>query len=123
MKYLAINRNYKKAEDINGDFWMDSGSKPEGSIGQIGDNKFLGKYLSEKRINIFLAIIFVGILIIFSRIFYLQVVQGDYYSKMAEINRTRESPLIASRGLIFDRNNKPLVRNIPILDASILPKD
>jgi len=47
------------------------------------------------------------------RLFTLQVVRADYYSRLSDENRIRTQLILAPRGIIMDRNNKPLVRNIP----------
>ena len=60
--------------------------------------------------------IFLGALIfavLLARLFYVQVLRGDYYSTLANQNRTRTKIIAAPRGIIFDRNGKPLVRNTP----------
>jgi len=44
---------------------------------------------------------------------FVQVVQGDYYRELAENNRLREVPIEAARGLIFDRESRLLVENVP----------
>ncbi len=44
---------------------------------------------------------------------FVQVVQGDYYRELAENNRLREVPIEATRGLIFDRESRLLVENVP----------
>jgi len=46
------------------------------------------------------------------RLFYLQVVQADYYKNLSDNNRTRSVVVPAQRGIVFDRANRPLVRNI-----------
>src|ERR1700759_1756824 len=43
------------------------------------------------------------------RLYYLQVVNGDYYAERAENQRVRRLRIPASRGAIFDRNGKLLV--------------
>lgn len=55
------------------------------------------------------------------RMCYLQVVQGNYYSTLAEGNRIRIIPIMASRGDILDRNGLPLVSTRPGFSVSILP--
>jgi len=57
------------------------------------------------------------------RLFYLQIVQGDYYSKLSEDNCIRIQRINAFRGLIFDRNGELLVENRPSFDLAIIPKD
>ncbi len=44
-----------------------------------------------------------------ARLYYLQLVKGDYYSEKAENQRVRLIPIPAPRGAIFDRNGKILV--------------
>jgi penicillin-binding protein 2 len=43
----------------------------------------------------------------------LQIIQGSYYRELAENNRLRKLPISAPRGLIFDRNGRLLVENLP----------
>lgn len=56
----------------------------------------------------------------------LQVIQGGQFRERAERNRVAKIPLIASRAIIYDSNNKQLVENIAstdlVLDPVILPK-
>lgn len=53
---------------------------------------------------------------------FVQLVQGGYYSELADNNRLRRLPIRAPRGLIYDRHGRPLVENIPsyslLLDRS-----
>ena len=43
----------------------------------------------------------------------LQVNKSDYYSNLAERNRIRTLPLMAPRGLILDRDGRPMVDHYP----------
>ncbi|MDP3998131.1 MAG: penicillin-binding protein 2 [bacterium] len=52
-------------------------------------------------------------LIIFVRLFYLQVAEGKRNRLIAEENRIRVKTLPAPRGVVTDRNGEVLVRNIP----------
>ena len=59
-------------------------------------------------------LILVAILILFlSKLFYLQIIQGNYYKKLSDSNRIRTQVVHAPRGIIFDRKNVPLVFNSP----------
>lgn len=51
------------------------------------------------------------------RLYYLQIVKGDYYSEKAENQRVRLIPIPAPRGVIFDRNGKILVDSRPIYNV------
>jgi len=69
------------------------------------------KYSSR---NFFLPIICaVLFLILFARLFFLQVIQGYYYRYLSNNNRTKTVTIHAPRGIIFDRNGIPLVFNSP----------
>ena len=67
--------------------------------------------------------ILLGILILLSRLTYLQIIQGNYYQTIAEKNRIRTFSVKPQRGIIFDRNNKKLVENIPNYLLEIVPID
>jgi penicillin-binding protein 2 len=44
---------------------------------------------------------------------YTQIVRGAYYRELAENNRLRELKIEAPRGVILDREGRPLVENVP----------
>ncbi|HSD98794.1 MAG TPA: penicillin-binding transpeptidase domain-containing protein [Patescibacteria group bacterium] len=50
---------------------------------------------------------------LFLRLVFLQIIQGAYYHKLSDSNRIKSIPIHAPRGVIFDRNGKPLVINAP----------
>lgn len=60
-----------------------------------------------------LLILFIFLITLILRLFTLQVVRASYYSKLSDENRIRTVIIPAPRGIIFDRNNNALVRNVP----------
>ena len=50
----------------------------------------------------------------------LQVVQSEFYSDLAEKNKTREVPILAPRGKILDRDGRVIVDNYPSFTALLL---
>ncbi len=52
-----------------------------------------------------------------ARLYYLQIVKGNYYSERAENQRIRLIPIAAPRGAIFDRNGKLLVDSRPTFNV------
>lgn len=64
-----------------------------------------------------------GFLIILLRLWQLQLLQGDELRKTSESNRLRIVRVSAPRGIIFDRNGIPLVKNTPYFCASIIPEE
>ncbi len=66
---------------------------------------------------------FILLAIVFSRVFYLSVVKGSYYADLSSFNKTRYYIINAPRGIIFDRNNQPLVNNVPSFSLTLVPLD
>jgi penicillin-binding protein 2 len=61
--------------------------------------------------------------LLFIRLFYLQVIQGEELRRLSENNCIRLQSTNPSRGLIFDRNGTLLVDNRPAFDLNIVLKD
>ncbi len=65
-----------------------------------------------------MALAFVVVLV---RLWQLQVIQGADLRKASESNRLRIIDLYAPRGIIYDRNGIPLVKNVPSFDVFMTP--
>lgn len=61
-------------------------------------------------------------LVIFSRLWYLQIYNGDQLKAYSEKNRIKETKVPAPRGLILDRSEQVLVDNLPGFVAIITPQ-
>jgi len=68
----------------------------------------------------FLSFILVMLLV---RVFYIQILQGEIYRGKAENNRKRNIPIIAERGIIYDRYGIELTKNIPNFSLVLTPQD
>lgn len=77
----------------------------------------------EKRINIAVWVVIMVFVLLSIRIWYLQIISGEKYRMISENNRLRIIKTPAPRGIIFDRNNIPLVKNIPVFSVSINPEN
>jgi penicillin-binding protein 2 len=77
----------------------------------------------EKRVIIAAYLTCFIFLLLFLRLWDLQVVKGREYKKIAESNRLRIVEIPAPRGLIYDRDHNPLVKNIPSFDISVVKED
>jgi penicillin-binding protein 2 len=71
------------------------------------------------RIGTIQVIAFVFLAILGARLYYLQVVKGEYYSDKAENQRIRMIPIPAPRGAIFDRHGKLLVSSRPTYNITL----
>ncbi len=69
----------------------------------------------------------VGILVAFALLVFqlgnLQIANGATYRRAADQNRFRLVRTDALRGIVYDRNTKILVRNVPSFSVSIVPAD
>lgn len=112
LDWVEENMEFESAETV---FSNDSaGDKPK---------EFLGLALSSRRLNIFLFCIFGVLLVLLGKAAYLQIARGAYYRDIAEGNRIRTVPTVAERGIIYDRNMKPLVANVPTFSLYLVPSD
>jgi penicillin-binding protein 2 len=76
---------------------------------------------SNYRLDVLAIIILLVFVALVSRLGYLQVIQGKYYGEKADGNRIRLAPIMAPRGMFYDRNGVPLVSNRPGFAVSLLP--
>ena len=124
-KKLRLNTN-RNRQWVEGAF-VAPDIDDEHVINYANTDGFLGKILSTKRIFIVLTFIVLGLSGLMTRAAHLQIVQGAEYISLADENRLKAENVRADRGLIYDRFQKPLVRNVPnyvvTLLAQELPED
>ena len=65
------------------------------------------------RVGVIQALAFVLLALLGVRLYYLQIVRGEYFSDRAENQRVRLIPIRAPRGAIFDRSGRLLVDSRP----------
>lgn len=78
---------------------------------------------STSRLFTFSAIVVIGSIVLLSRLWYLQILNGDDYRQKSENNRVRVRPVLAVRGMILDRFGKTMVDNRPAFDVFLLRED
>lgn len=105
--YGIINRNIRKTVLID-DFIGDQ-QQQTGGPAPHGRFKVIGLVIA----------LFTATLI--GRSFLLQVVSGSEFKDQAENNRIRREIIPAMRGLIVDKKNAPLVKNIPNFTLTVTP--
>jgi penicillin-binding protein 2 len=57
------------------------------------------------------------------RLWYLQIVQGDFFKEQSENNRYRTLYAAAPRGIVLDRDNVILAKNRPAFDIDLVLED
>ncbi len=75
----------------------------------------------HKRIKIVLLIILFLFLLVTLKVFYIQVIQYKKINKLAENLWSRNLPIKADRGLIFDRSGKILADNLTTTSLVLIP--
>jgi penicillin-binding protein 2 len=65
--------------------------------------------------------VFVLFGILVAQLFNLQVLQGEEFARRSRDNHILVSNILPPRGLIYDRNGQPLVRNVGFYTASVTP--
>jgi penicillin-binding protein 2 len=71
----------------------------------------------------FLAFLAIAFLLIFVRLWSLQVIKGAEYRRMSENNRIRILETPADRGMLLDRKGRILAHNRPSFQALLVPED
>ncbi|MFH1781022.1 MAG: penicillin-binding protein 2 [Patescibacteria group bacterium] len=87
------------------------------------DKPHLSKSIPDNKLIILPTIIGLCLLILIGRLAFLQIAQGEEYREIAEGNRIRIQTIKAPRGIIYDKNNEVLVKNIPNFQVVITPMD
>ncbi|MBN2689678.1 MAG: penicillin-binding protein 2 [Gammaproteobacteria bacterium] len=82
-------------------------------------NLELERRLFKRRVLMAGLIAFIGILVLLSRLFMLQVLQYKSYATLSKQNRLQIIPIAPNRGLIYDRNGVLLADNIPVFSLDI----
>lgn len=100
--------NRKRAEPL-----LDAERKRDSGVTRLTqrDESDLNGY-KKKALYSFVVIIFFFAVII-TRLWFLQVQQGDYYNQLADSNRVRSIEIAAPRGNIYDRKGREIVTNRP----------
>ncbi len=80
-------------------------------------------YVFQFRLTVAAVIVGLVFLVLFARLFYLQVIQHDYYQLLAEQNRVNIVPVVPHRGVILDRNGVTLASNYAAYTLEITPSE
>ena len=98
--------------------------REEGDSFWFGDfGEKISLFINQSKIKIIFFVLIFCFIVLFGRLFYLQLFRGGDYLVIAEGNRLRLNILPASRGIIYDRFNTPLVKNTAHFSLSFIPGD
>lgn len=111
------NRRNKNIDIQPDEIFMDSHNLP-----MFDDQQFEGRLDKPiSRISLLSVLIFFIIVIIIfgSKLWILQIKNGEIYNNRSENNRLRNTPIFAARGVIYDRNGVELAWNAPSENTDI----
>ncbi len=77
----------------------------------------------QRRLALLLLLSLAGVLLLFARLWVLQVLQYERWRKLAESNRLRKVPLEAPRGTVRDINGEILLDNRPAFQLLVFPEE
>lgn len=98
----------------------------EAVFDSFSSNKNLSRLESPVSQKVFVLIIAITALtgfLVFSRIFYLGIIKSNFYEIRSAANVGKELYTPGNRGIIYDRNEKALVENIPAFAVAIKIKE
>jgi penicillin-binding protein 2 len=101
--------------------WVE-GSSPVGLFSSER-SRYLSLAISKGKLKLLLLFMVLMVMILLGRSFYLQVIRGDHYLGLADGNRLRIKYVKSHRGIIYDRNEELLVKNIFGFSLLITPAD
>lgn len=76
---------------------------------------------TEQRLSVLFLVVLGFLVVIVGRLWYLQMIKGEHYARLADGNRMRQLRLMPPRGEIMDRNGEVLVRSKPSFTVSLVP--
>lgn len=79
--------------------------------------------IGKKNFAVLLMLLAVVFGVFLGKVLWMQGANHAQYRSLAESNRTRNYPVLAARGIIYDRHMTPLVENIPSFDVVAVPAD
>ena len=85
-----------------------------------------GRPTEVRRLSRFLVFglaVIIGVGTLTVRLFYLQITNGTAYAALSTKNRTVLEPIVAPRGVIYDRSGRQLVTNVPTFAVKVRPAD
>ncbi len=75
----------------------------------------------DQRLRFFYIVVLATLVVLAGRMWYLQIVRGDDFARLADGNRLRRIQITPSRGIIYDRSGVELIRSRPAFSVSIVP--
>ncbi len=116
MKNYFVNKNKKEFKDVAPhEVLLDTLSKKNEEKWGVPAKRIETPIL-EKVFKYFLFFSFLVVFSLFLKTFYLQIIKGEELSAQSDANKYISYKVQAGRGIIYDRNQKQLVYNVPVFN-------
>lgn len=89
----------------------------ESKVDELKKKHIKRKKQMFRRLHVLWLCIFLTFAVLFLKVSLVQLVEGEEHLKTAENMNVQKLPIVAPRGLIYDRNGQTLVENEPIFAA------
>ena len=96
-------------------------SKTDEKIAKLKSNMNIENVISTKKLKIALVIVFVALILLVCRLFYLQIIDGTYLSNLASKQQTTSETINSKRGNIYDSTGSPLAISETVDTISVNP--
>jgi len=77
----------------------------------------------RRRTRVLMVLVSVVFVLLIGRLWYLQILQGNWFTYFSENNRIRLKKVPGIRGMVFDRHGRLLVDSRPSFDLLFVPED
>lgn len=119
--FVIQERKFKDGQLKNFSYrkgWVEDSFLPSSEHKEI-----VGRTFDFSKLRLISVVLIIFLFIIIVKVAWLQIIKGEYYYSIAEGNRIRIERIEAMRGIIYDRNYKPLVRNVANFLLYFIPVD
>ncbi|PIT95344.1 penicillin-binding protein 2 [Candidatus Falkowbacteria bacterium CG10_big_fil_rev_8_21_14_0_10_39_9] len=87
------------------------------------DKEMMRRTFDLSKLKYITGFLLLALTIILVRVFWLQIIKGEYYYSMAEGNRLKVVSIEPKRGIIYDSKDRPLVTNEANFILYLVPND
>lgn len=113
MKIFFVNRDKKGSIELD-----------EVLLGPtVTENSKIEDSFDNRKIKTVEKIFFVAMAILVLQSAFLQIIKGGYYAGISQKNYTKTIAIRSPRGIIYDKNHRQIIFNIPVFDLAVMPFD
>lgn len=113
MKIFFVNRNKEKPIELD-EVLLGPATAEDSKIEDSFDNR---------KIRTVEKIFFAAMAILVLQSAFLQIIKGGYYTDISQKNYTKTIAVRSPRGIVYDKNYRQIIFNVPVFDLAVAPLD